>query len=437
MLSRRSFLKAGGATGAALALGRVTTQPARAQSPRPSIVVILADDQDTGTLEATMTENGQTVPVMRHLLSGRGGGWTRYDRAYCNQSICAPSRATFLTGRYAHHHGVLRNGLIGRMIDRDHSLARWLHDAGYFTALKGKYTYGKGDANAPRPAGWDVWEPGGGYSSAVFPRGAQLIRQVATNTPLFMCLWPVDPHKAARPQAQYAGREITLPPDSPSLNEADVSDKPRHVRAAKLMSKGRLEGMREERRQACRALIGIDDGVKLIMDALEETGRLDNTIIVYMGDHGYLWGEHRLTHKDKPYIGCMRFPLLIRDPAQVGNRREGRLVSNVDIAPTLAAWAGVAPDVAVDGRDMRAMMHGGEWVERVRIEKNTPAPLVPGTFHGLFTVVDGVEYCYVEHGTGEVELYDMAADPDQMTSLHGRPEWAGLQVELAGQLAIL
>ena len=434
MLSRRTFLQVAGLGTAAAALGRVTAQPARAQSERPNIVIILADDQDTGTLDATMTEGGQVVPVMRHLLSGRGGGWTRFDNAICNQSICAPSRASLLTGRYARHHGVLRNGLICRMVDRDHTLPRWLHDAGYFTALKGKYTYGKGDKDAPRPAGWDVWEPGGGYSSAVFPRGAQLIRQVATDTPLFLCLWPVDPHKDARPQPQYAGRAITLPPDSPSLNEADVSDKPRHVRAMRLMGPGRLGGLREERRQACRALIGIDDGVKLIMDALEDTGRLDNTIIVYAGDHGYLWGEHRMTHKDKPYVGCMRFPLLIRDPAQAGNRREGRMVSNVDIAPTLAGYAGVAPDVAIDGRDLRGMMRGGAWDERVVIEKNTPAPLVPGTFHGVFTVMDGTPWCYVEHGTGEVELYDLAADPDQMESLHGRPEYAAVREALAAQM---
>lgn len=433
MLSRRGFLKMSGATTAAAALGRAVLPTAARVDRRPDIIVILSDDQDTGTLDATMSEGGQTVPVMRHLLSGRGGGWTRYDRAYCNQSICAPSRATMLTGRYAHHHGVLRNGLIGRMIDRDHTLPRWLHDAGYFTALKGKYTYGKGDGNAPRPAGWDVWEPGGGYSSSVFPRGAQLIRQVSADTPLFLCLWPVDPHKAARPQGQYANREIALPPDSPSLNEVDVSDKPRHVRAMRLMGPGRLGGMREERRRACRALIGVDDGVKLIMDALEDTGRLDNTIIVYAGDHGYLWGEHRMTHKDKPYVGCMRFPLLIRDPAQVGNRREGRLVSNVDIAPTLAGYAGVSPDVAVDGRPLQMM--SGDWQERVRIEKNTPAPLVPGTFHGLFTVVDGAEWCYVEHGTGEVELYNLTDDPDQMQSLHAAPEVAPVLAALAAQVA--
>jgi len=440
-ITRRDFLRVAGAglTGAAVAARVGGVRPVQAQSIRPNIVVILTDDQDVGTLEATMPGEGAQVPVMRHLLAGRGGGWVRFDNAVCNQAICAPSRATLLTGQCAHRHGVVKNGWVDRM-DNDHTLARWLHDAGYFTAFRGKYSFGKKDAKLPRPLGWDVWEPGGGYSSAVFPRGVQLLRQIAAETPIFLCLWPVDPHAKARPQPAYMARPVTLPPDNPSVNEADVSDKPLRIRQKKLLREGKLSGLREERRQACRALAGVDDGIKLILDALEETGRLANTIIVFGGDHGYLWGEHRLERKDSPYRPASGFPLLIRDFTMTGNRRETRLVSNIDIAPTLAEYAGVTPDIAVDGRSLVPLIRdeAAGWEERVLIEKNTGTALDPGTYRGLYAVLDGVEYCYIAHNHGaEFELYDLAADPDQMVSLHEVDEYAAVRLALTQQLAAL
>lgn len=460
-MTRRDFMMIGGlgAAVAGLSLGptrlaaAINAQAAReneaarrnadaatAAERRPDIIVILTDDQDTGTLEATMTEDGGVVPVMRHLLAGRGGGWVRFDNAVCNQAICAPSRASWLTGRYAHNHGVVKNGWVDRMADPDHTLARWLHDAGYFTLFRGKYSYGKRDSQARRPAGWDVWEPGGGYSSAVFPRGAQLIRQLSADTPVFACLWPVDPHAKARPPAAYAGREITLPADTPSVNEADVSDKPERIRRKKLLTKGKLSGLREERKQACRALAGVDDGIKLVFDTLEETGRLDNAVIVFAGDHGYLWGEHRLERKDSPYRPASGFPLLIRDPGLSESRREERLVSNVDLAATLAEYAGARPDVAIDGRSLVALIRDGAaawWDEAALIEKNMATALDPGTYRGVYAVVDGGPWCYVRHSTGEVELYDLATDPDQMSSLHNAPGYQGVRAALDGRMTAL
>lgn len=405
---------------------------------KPDIIFVLTDDQDAASLTARARLNGEWRPVMKNLMARRGGGWTNFQRAYTNHAICAPARATLLTGLYSHHHGVEKNGWIKRM-DANRALPKWLHDAGYHCIFRGKYSYGKNDGSIPRPPGWDVWQPGGGYSDAVFPQAIDYIQDAIRDNPeqpIFACIWPVDPHIAARVPPRYKDVEIELPADAPSLNEADMSDKPAHIRKLPLLSRSKLNSLKAERRRAARALMAVDDGIGAVMDTLEAAGRLDNAIIVFAGDHGFLWGEHRLERKDSPYWEAARFPLLIRDPRVSGNRDEVRLVSNCDVAATLADLAGVGAP-ATDGASLMPMMRGlpDNREEVVLIQKRTATGRDDHTFAGVYAVLgDGREYAYVEHDTGEMELYDLAVDPWQLHSVHNFPEYAARKSQLRALL---
>lgn len=461
-ITRRDFLKLGAAAVGAAACsagvpGAVRAAPRRAQASsadnRPNIVFVLTDDQSLSTVGAfgdpggpgmsgtRVVEGGQARPLMRRVLEESGDGWVNFRQAICTHGICAPSRATALTGQYSRHHGVQKNGWVARM-DGGNTLAAWLSAAGYYCAFKGKYSYGRKDGMTPRPAGWDVWEPGGGLSDAVFPRLVNVIRAAPAGRPLFLCAWPVDPHRPSRPQPQYRDAVIELPPPGPATAESDYSDKPRKMRGNRPLTAKKLASVRKEQAEAARALLGVDDGIAALIAALKATGRWENTVLVFAGDHGYMFGEHGLSRsKDNPYRESVCYPFLMRDPALAGsgNRDETRMVGNIDIAPTLAAVAGVTPGVAVDGRSLLPLMRGEapDWREEYLIEKPTATGKDKGTFRGVYSAVNGGPFTYVLHDTGEEELYDLAADPYQMESVHGRPEYAGPKDALRARVEVL
>lgn len=384
---------------------------------RPNIVLIITDDQDATSLE-----------VMRKLNAHPGDGWTQFNNAVCNDGICAPSRATVLTGQYSHHHGVERNGWTAKL-DEAHALPVWLAGAGYRCALFGKYSFGKKDHSWPKPPGWDIFDSGGGYADTVFQKGVDYIRHAGSD-PFFLMVTPVDPHIKAKPPARYKDAAVTMSPLPPNINEADVSDKPARIRSTPLMRLGKLKSLAKERANAYRAILAVDDGVQAIVDELAAVGKLDNTAIIFMSDHGFSWGSHRLERKHLPYEEVIRIPLVIRRPGQVGNRVENRVVSTVDLAPTIAALAGVTPMIAADGYSLLPMMDGEPgWVNGKLIEKHADTR-DPGSFYGVRTGL----YTYVEHDTGEVELYDLTADPYQMNSVHNDPGYSGVRATLAGLL---
>lgn len=429
-LTRKEFIRGGVLAAAGLAAGWRPLSAAKesrnaakqvgtaAGDERPNIVLIMTDDQDATSLE-----------VMRLLNAHPGGGWTQFNNAVCNDGLCAPSRATVLTGQYSHRHGVIRNGGLENL-DEHHALPVWLAAAGYRCALFGKYSFGRKDQNWPKPPGWDIFDAGGGLADSIFTKGVDYIRH-AGDAPFFLMLTPVDPHIKAKPPARYKSTAVTMSPLPPNINEADMSDKPLRMQQKPLLRKGKLKSLANERVNAYRALLAVDDGVQAVVDALTAAGKWDNTVLIYTSDHGFSWGSHRVERKHLPYEEVVRIPLVIRRPGQSGNQVIPEVVSNVDLAPTIAALAGVTPGLSTDGRSLLPLMDREPgWTSCALIEKH-PDPRDPGAFYGLRTE----RYTYVEHDTGEVELYDLAADPYQMQSVHNDPAYAGTRQALAGVLA--
>lgn len=428
MSSRRLLLllavaAAFGALVLSIAVGR-GARAAEVNGPL-NFVVIMSDDQDMDSL-----------PVMRHLLSYIGGGWVNFTNAFANDAKCCPSRATFLTGQYSHNHGVTANGR-GKYLDDLATLPVWLDDAGYHTGLIGKYLIGFPWENPAsyQPPGWDVFISNHKPVDDQTAVALKFLDDAPADSPFFLYLAYTAPHHIAKPPARYKDLDVYIPPRRPNFNEADVSDKPLFVRRMPLLTEAELAEWDAERANSQRELMAVDDGVQAIMQKLQETGELDNTVVIYLADQGFSWGAHRWLYKNCPYRECSNFPLFIRMPGGGPNRVEARLVSNVDIAPTiieLASGATIKGRVP-DGRSLVPLLTEPEkpWAEGVLLERHHGDP--PSRFFGVQTP----GYMYAEYQNGDAELYDMAADPYQMDNVVDDPAYAAVRAEMAALLQSL
>lgn len=410
------------ATFIALSLSLRAPSPASSydeqEAVRPNVLVILTDDQDVDSLAA-----------MRKLMSYPEGSWIHFANAFVPTSLCGPSRATLLTGQYPHHHRVTTNKN-GVRLDEQTLLPVWLDDAGYNTVFIGKYHLRAGAKYVP--LGWDQrLMPKGADDVDVYSQAAVNYVQTATTTePWFMMLSYLAPHAVANPPERYRDTPLELPPPPPNVNELDVSDKPSWVRQYPLLKEYVLRKWRMEQLNSWRETLAIDDGVADIVTTLRDTGQLENTLIIFVGDNGMSWGSHRKIGKWCPYEECSRVPLLIRYPEASDNRTVEQLVSVVDLAGTIAAYTGVTPTRPQDGQNLLPLMNGetGEWRNSVLLERHINDDYVGIRVPG---------WKYIEYRKGFRELYDLTLDPYEMENVAGRPEYMAQQAELALELDAL
>jgi arylsulfatase A-like enzyme len=414
----------------------------RASKRRPNIVFILSDDQRFDTLWA--------MPNVERLLVAHG---VDFEQAIVSDSLCCPSRASILTGNYAHTTGVYGNGppnggwstFYARGDDRS-DIAVWLHAAGYRTGLYGKYLNGTNAAIVP--PGWDefhAFHHGQGYYGFTlgdnghihtYPKSVystrylgdqavRFIRSTPRGKPMFLYYAPYAPHKPAVPENRYAHLPVNLRHGwpTPNLNERDVSDKPAWVRATKRYTPLEWQHLHLYRTRQYQSARTIDDEVGSIVDALRATGRLANTMIVYMSDNGVEWGAHRLLPalKRTPYEEAIRVPLVIRyDPWTRRPRADRKdVVANIDLAPTFASFAG-ASHPRTEGRSLLPLLEGTpvRWRSYVLLEHWDRSPK---TRDPTFCGVRSAGYMYDRYATGEQELYDLRRDPFELRNLAHDP----------------
>ncbi len=411
---------------------------------RPNIILILTDDQETGSFAF--------MPHLQELLVNQG---TTLENFIFNVSLCCPSRASILRGQYAHNHQVFTikapDGGFKRFRDLGHeqsTVATWLQAAGYRTALLGKYfnQYPARDKTYV-PPGWDEWyaiisghyqnyqlnengeivQYGGSpadYETDVLARKAvEFIGRSAGRSPFFIYLAPYAPHRPLIPAERHSDKFATeRAPRPPSFNEADVSDKPAWIRELAAFDPNKIEEIDERYRGRLRLLLAVDDMIKSIVDKLVATGQLDNTYLFFMTDNGYHLGEQRMElGKNSPYEPSIRVPLVVRGPGVPRAQKVEHLVSNIDLAPTFAEIAGTAAPSFVDGVSLMPLLKNepaaiSDWREAVLIQHwqfDGTGGDIP-EFRGIRTN----DHLYVEYGTDELELYDLRADPYQLQSLH-------------------
>ena len=432
-----------------------TATPPPAQ--RPNFLFIMTDDQSyaswaepftlaTRTGKPLVDDEGQpqqayAMPFLRSLPEG---GWTEFRQAAVASPLCGPSRASLLTGvpaGTAVGHGVLRNGDIDQL-DESNTLAVWMEEIGYEMGLRGKYNFGEGERERETPEGWRYFNLGG-RAGNVFRDGELYIRDYAARgatNPFCLFLTPTDPHVPLKPQGAHARLNLIPAPAPPNFDEEDVSDKPAWLhRLKRVGAPGRYDRMRKK---IAQTLLGVDDGIEAVFNALKETGLADNTVIIFTSDNGHSFGSHRLAWKGAPYDESVRVPLLIRFPWLTRNRVEDRSVSHLDVTATIVDLAGAVARRPLTGRSLRSIIEEPEtfWEGVSYIEghgdNRDSGSLVRPPFNAIRTggVAFG-RYTYVElPETGERELYDLEADPWQMDNLAGLPAYAEVEDLLSNRL---
>lgn len=406
----------------------------------PNFLLIVTDDQRYDT-------TGEYMPETQERIFDEG---VTFANAFVTTPLCCPSRASILTGKYAHTHGVRTN---------DDALTQptfvhRLHEAGYYTGQIGKYLNSYDFRQPPRPE-FDFWvvSHGGGseyYNASLNVNGEQrrarfyithvlqshaeqfLEEATALDQPFLLIFAPNAPHLPALPAPENAQLYAELPPyRPPSHNEPDVSDKPAWLQNTRLLNENEQEELDRLRRNQLRSLKTVDEVVAALLDRLEEEGQLDNTVVMFLSDNGHFWGEHRLGGKVYPYEQSIRVPYGLRYPklAPEGEIRE-ELVANIDIAPTIYELAGLPIPEEVDGRSLVSLLEGdGSWRDELLLEA------WPGQFH--YSAVRTERYVYVETDGDLPELYDLERDPHQLENAVDDPSYADVVADLRRRLARL
>jgi arylsulfatase A-like enzyme len=452
----------------AMALPAAGTAPAQ-PAPRPNIVLIVTDDQDVRSL--------QQMPKTRDLLAEQGATFSNF---VVSTPGCCPSRASILRGQYTRNHEVLfSDGPNGghetfRALGHERStLATWLQDRGYRTAMVGKYLNGYGEDGGTRvPPGWDEWyaatslryfdyelvengrivrygnERKDYLTDVLSAKALEFVNGAAQgNRPFFLYLAPRAPHGPATPAPRHKKRfEGAKAPRTASFNEADVSDKPQYVRDSKRLTRNETRQLDALYRNRLRTLLAVDEMVADLIQSLRDAGVLDDTYIFFTSDNGYLLGEHRRAEKGMPYEEAIRVPLLVRGPG-VRRGEIADLAANIDLAPTIAELTGAALPDFVDGRSLAPLLEGRSppaWREVTLVEAFGRDEVIAALEIGHepnnppFKALRLVDRVYVEYPrSGERELYDLRADPLQLENLAGDPAHADEIERLSAWLAAL
>jgi arylsulfatase A-like enzyme len=378
---------------------------------RSNIIVIMTDDLDEMLLETAIGEG-----FMPNLESTFVASGIRMNNSFVSNSLCCPSRSTFLTGQYTHNHGVLTNhkpyGFAA--LDDSSTLATWLTDAGYLTGFVGKYLNGYWGKQAPGgsmvergyvPPGWHYWQGlldpttydvydyyllNGMTGTAEYYTDryqTELLAEKAVGfidsveaeddaAPFFMWVSTLTPHSErsqdtiectldtgarqyafnnirAAPAYSGTAATVTMPKHS-SFNETNIEDKPAWLQ-------GYSPSQFDAQEVACieavfrgklESMRSVDDLIGDIVEAIERNGESSQTVIIFTSDNGFLYGQHRLTQKLYAYEEAIRVPLYIRDLTDTRALSEDYAVVNNDLAPTIADLAGAVPGIYVDGRSM-------------------------------------------------------------------------------------
>ncbi|WP_436758102.1 sulfatase family protein [Streptosporangium sp. V21-05] len=452
--------------------GAPAVAPAETLAAKPNVVVIMVDDMNVSAL--------QYLPNVRSLLATPG---TTFDNSVVSYSLCCPSRSTFLTGQYAHNHGVLGNQLPDggyEKLPAAETLPVWLRRAGYDTAHIGKFLNGYGRARPTEiPPGWAEWygsvdpstyrmwgytlnengvlrtygaadvEDPALYQTDVYARKAvdYIRRKAPAAEPFFLSFAPLAPHgegaangsdlsqRNPRPAPRHRGdlENVTLP-KPPSYDEADVSDKPAAVRDRPRITPANEDKIEDVRLKGrLESLLAVDDAVADIVAALRTSGELAGTVIVFTSDNGWMQGEHRIqSGKTVPYEESIRVPLIIRGPGLPAGRHVSTIAANIDLAPTILDVADATAGVTVDGRSLLPI--AADTASPARGIVIETGPKQSGRW---YAGLRAPRWKYVEHSTGERELYDLQQDPYELVSVHNDPRYAATRQALANRLATL
>lgn len=378
-----------------------------------------------------------------------------FENAFVTTSLCSPSRASILTGQYSHVHTIVDNQAPdpGDLV----YFPEYLQQAGYQTAFLGKWHMGSA-SDDPRP-GFDHWESFRGqgvYYNPILNIDGEHVRYGDSTyitdlltehaiewidgrdkeKPFFLYLSHKAVHAGFQPakrhEGKYAGKKITLPP----TYDQTKTGKWRDLKWPEWVAKQRIswhgvdymyhtnEGFDALIEKYCETLMGIDESVGAILDYLEKEVLAESTLIIYMGDNGFSWGEHGLIDKRHFYEESVKVPFLVRCPDLMeGGQVINKMVQNIDIAPTILEWAGLEKPDYMPGYSFIQLCKGdySGWRDWIFYEYywEYAYPMTP-TVYGVRT--DKYKYIRYQGIWDRNEFYNLENDPDEMYNLIESPE---------------
>lgn len=494
-MKRREFLQWAGRAGAALAgAGLMGCMEKGMQNgcstlSRPNILFIMSDDHDRSAMSCYGSKINQTPNLDRIANEG-----ARLEHCMCTNSICAPSRAVILTGKYSHLNGVRDN-----LSDFDGSqltLAKVMQTMGYQTAMIGKWHL------KSEPTGFDYWNvlPGQGLyynpimkemgqkkryegyvTDIITDKALEFLKSRDRQRPFFMMYHHKAPHREWLPSLEhirkYEDKDIPEPEtfhDDYStrsaaayeqemeienhLNERDLKlNKPHNLTEQQLEAWNEVYGPRnEEFREASltgqalkewkyqryikdylRCIASVDENVGRVLDYLDQSGLADNTIVIYTSDQGFYLGEHGWFDKRFMYEPSLHMPFVIRYPGTIpAGSVYDDLILNIDFAPTMIDFAGgKAPD-EMQGESFRSIVCGRKaqnWRDTIYYHYyEYPGWHMVKRHYGIRT--ERYKLIHFYYDIDAWELYDLKEDPHELNNLYGKPDTAELTVKLKRKL---
>jgi N-acetylglucosamine-6-sulfatase len=430
-----------------------------AKQKRPNVILIDTDDQ-----------NVTDMFVMRNTLALLAAKGTSFSNSYVSYPLCCPSRATHLTGQYAHNHGVVTDQQYGSF-DNTNTLAVWMRHAKYRTAMVGKYLNGYGVFNRREiPPGWTQWFAltGGteqkryrynlnengkvqyyrngarNYQTDVLSSKVNMVLKewAPSPKPFFLYFNPTAPHgeravpfsstRDPQPAPRHLGvlGEPVLP-RLPNFNEPDMSDKPKQIQDIPPLSSDQVVDLERRYRGRLESLLSVDEEVKRIVGLVRKYGDKGKTFFIFTSDNGLEMGSHRVMFKNFLYEEGERVPLIIRGPGIPEGVTREQLVSNIDLAPTIVAIARAVPGRTMDGISLLPLSRDATQAQGRDI-------LFESTDLDIYGLRRG-PWSYNRYSNGEAELYDLETDPYQLQNLlydpPGPAEPSAETEALANQLA--
>ncbi|MBC7966000.1 MAG: sulfatase [Fuerstia sp.] len=440
---------------------------------KPNVLYILCDDLRPEAVGCFGSEHVKTPHI--DALAKRG---VTFTNTFCTTSLCSPSRASLLTGLYAHRHGVRDN-----FTELPSQLPQWpaaLQNYGYKTAYIGKWHMGEANDD-PRPGfDWFIshkgqgkyfdteWNvngqqretPKGYYTHVVTDYALDWLKQRTPDEPWALCLGHKAPHSFYFPEPKYEhafdGVKVPYPASATML-----ADKPDWIRQRlttwhgiygplfewrKKFPDTRPEAVADFERMVHAywgTVLSVDDSVGRLTEFLEKTGQLDRTIIVFMGDNGLLEGEHGMVDKRTMHEPSIHIPLIAAGPGLPSGKRLDAQVLTIDLAPSILDLCGAPPLENIQGRSFKAVCHDQDpawrdaWFYEYNYEKQFP---YTPNIRGIRT--DGWKFMHYPHGDGSpdrhlAEMYDLKTDPQEVTNLAEHKDHAARRKELEARLATL
>jgi N-acetylglucosamine-6-sulfatase len=455
--TRRDFIKTLGATGAGLQLAvPLRSFAADAGGKKRNIIFILIDDMRFDSMSCMGHPFLKTPSLDRLAHNG-----ILFENAFVTTSLCSPSRASILSGQYAHVHGVLDNST--PLPKGTTTFPIELQKAGYETAFVGKWHMG-GSSDEPQP-GFDHWvsfRGQGVYVNPTFNMDGRRVQREGYVTDLITgyCVnWLKE--KRSKPFLLYMSHKAVHAEFTPALRHREAFSDVRVSHPQSMANTpenyaGKPLWVRRQRNtwhgvdymyhdatdferfilDYNRTMLGVDDSVGAILDTLKELGILGSTLIIFTSDNGFLHGEHGLIDKRCMYEESIKVPMLVHCPEIVpSGRRSQRLVLNVDVCPTILDAAGIAIPRGVQGASFLPLVRGEEisWRDAMLYEYfwERAFPQTPTVF-GVRT--ERHKYCWY-HGIFDLnELYDLKEDPREMRNLIDHPRYFEVRRDMEQKL---